>query len=151
MTTSSQPRKQRKARYDAPLHQRRKQIASHLSEELLLKYNVRATPVVSGDEVRVLRGGHRGHTGKVIEIRTKDRKVVVEGVSVKKADGTDVARPVDASNLLITRLNLEDKRRREKLGADKTEKAEKAEAAPKAPKATAKKAPAKKTETEESE
>lgn len=136
MTTSIQPRKQRKAWYDAPMHLRRKQIASHLSEELLLKYNVRATPLVSGDEVRVLRGGHRGHTGKVIEIRTKDRKVVVEGVSIKKADGTDVPRPVDASNLLITRLNLEDKRRRTKLGADKVE-------------ATAKKAPAKKTEKTE--
>lgn len=148
MTTSSQPRKQRKAMYDAPMHQRRKQIASHLAEDLLLRYNVRATPVVTGDEVRVLRGGHRGHTGKVVEVRTKDRKVVVEGVSVKKADGTDVARPVDASNLLITRLNLEDKRRRTKLGADKAEKAEAA------PKSAPKKAPAKKTEkteTEESE
>ncbi len=119
MTTSSQPRKQRKAWYDAPLHTRRKQIASHLSEELLLKYNTRSTPVVSGDEVKVLRGGHKGHTGKILEVRTKDRKVVVEGVSIKKADGTDVALPVDPSNLLITRLNLEDARRREKLGADK--------------------------------
>lgn len=146
MSSSSQPRKQRKAMYDAPMHQRRKQIASHLSEELLLKYNVRSTSVVTGDEVRVLRGGRRGHVGKVIEIRTKDRKVVVEGVTVKKADGTDVPRPLDASNLLITRLNLEDKRRRDKLGADKAEAPAKT-----APKTTAKKAPAKKTETEESE
>lgn len=146
MSSSTQPRKQRKAMYDAPMHQRRKQIASHLSEELLLKYNARSTPVVTGDEVRVLRGGRRGHVGKVIEIRTKDRKVVVEGVTVKKADGTDVPRPLDASNLLITRLNLEDKRRREKLGADKAEAAAKT-----APKTAPKKAPAKKTETEESE
>ena len=122
MTTSSQPRKQRKALYDAPLHVRRKQIASHLSEELLLKYNVRSTSVVTGDEVKVMRGGHRGHTGKVVEIRTKDRKVIVEGVTHKKADGTDVALPVNASNLLITRLNLEDKRRRTKLGGDEKSK-----------------------------
>ncbi len=122
MTTSSQPRKQRKALYDAPLHIRRKQIASHLSEELLLKYNVRSIPVVTGDEVKVMRGGHRGHSGKVVEIRTKDRKVIVEGVTHKKADGTDVALPVNASNLLITRLNLEDKRRRTKLGGDEKSK-----------------------------
>ncbi len=123
MTTSSQPRKQRKALYDAPLHVRRKQIASHLSEELLLKYNIRSIPVVTGDEVKVMRGGHRGHTGKVVEIRTKDRKVIVEGVTIKKADGTDVGLPVNASNLLITRLNLEDKRRRTKLGDEKSKEA----------------------------
>lgn len=134
--SSIQPRKQRKAMYDAPMHKRRKQIASHLSEELLLKYNVRHTPVTSGDEVKVLRGGHRGHTGKVLAVHTKDRKVIVEGLTVKKADGTDVEMPIDASNLLIVRLNLEDKRRRTKLGADKAEVA-------------TKQAPAKKTEESE--
>jgi len=114
--SSIQPRKQRKALYEAPLHQRRKQIASHLSEELLLKYNVRSTPLITGDEVTILRGDKKGKTGKVVAIDTKARKVVVEGVTHKKADGTDVAMPLDASNLLITKLNLEDKRRRAKLG-----------------------------------
>lgn len=114
--SSIQPRKQRKAMYNTPLHQRRKQIASHLSEELLLKYNVRNTPVVTGDEVQVLRGDHKGKSGKVVEVNTKSRKVVVEGVTHKKADGTDVAYPLDASNLRITKLNLEDARRRAKLG-----------------------------------
>lgn len=115
--SSIQPRKQRKALYEAPLHQRRKQIASHLSEELLLKYNRRSIPVVTGDEVQVMRGSDKGHKGQVVDIDTKHRKVVVEGVTVKKADGTDVPRPVDPSNLRILKLNLDDARRREKLGA----------------------------------
>ncbi|MGB0653296.1 MAG: 50S ribosomal protein L24 [Thermoplasmatota archaeon] len=119
--SSLQPRKQRKARYDAPLHVRRKQMAAHLSEELLLKYNRRSFPVISGDTVKVLRGSHRGTDGKVVEIDTKARKVVVEGVTHKKADGTDVALPVDPSNLLITKLNLEDARRRDKLEAGSKE------------------------------
>lgn len=119
MSTSIQPRKQRKAWYAAPLHKRRKQMASHLAEDLLLKYSVRRTPVVTGDDVKIMRGSHKGKAGKVVDIDTKNRKVTVEGVTHKKADGTDVAYPVDASNLLITKLNLEDKRRRAKLGADK--------------------------------
>lgn len=114
---SIQPRKQRKARVTAPLHIRRKQVASHLSEELLLKYNRRSVPVVTGDEVKVLRGGHKGTTGKIVRVDTKARKVHVEGVNHKKADGTDIAIPLDPSNLLVVRLNLEDERRRDKLGA----------------------------------
>ena len=126
--SSIQPRKQRKALYTAPLHVRRKQIASHLSEELLLKYNVRRTPLVSGDEVLVLRGDKKGAHGKVVDIDTKRRKVTVEGITHKKADGTDVALPLDASNLLITKLNLEDKRRRAKLGEEPSTKKPKKEA-----------------------
>ncbi len=124
MSTSIQPRKQRKAWYSAPLHLRRKQMASHLAEELLLKYNTRRTPVVTGDEVKVMRGGSKGKTGKVVSIDTKRRKVIVDGITHKKADGTDVAFPLDASNLLITKLNLEDKRRRAKLGAEAKEASE---------------------------
>ena len=43
---------------------------------------------------------------------------MVDGVSVKKADGTEVPRPVDPSNVMITDLNLEDKRREQKLSGE---------------------------------
>lgn len=136
-TTSSQPRKQRLARAHAPHHMARKQMASHLSEELLLKYNRRSMTVVTGDEVKVLRGDHKGKSGKVVGIDVSVRKVSVEGVTNKKADGTEVALPVDPSNLVIVKLNLEDKRRESKLEAtgatrpdEKTQKASK-KAAPK--------------------
>lgn len=133
-TTSSQPRKQRLARLHAPHHQARKQIASHLSEELLLRFNRRSATVIAGDEVRLLRGDHKGTSGKILEVRVGDRKVVVEGVTNKKADGTEVPLPVDPSNLVITRLNLEDPRREARLqqaadaqkGEPKTQKASKA-------------------------
>src|ERR1041385_8494283 len=113
-TTSSQPRKQRLARANAPHHQVRKQMASHLSEELLLKYNRRSLAAITGDEVRVLRGDHKGKSGRIVEVVVSDRKVVVEGVTVKKADGTEKALPVDPSNLLIVKLNLDDKRSEER-------------------------------------
>lgn len=112
---STQPRKQRKAWYDAPLHTRRKQIASHLAENLILKYNRRALPVVKGDIVKVMRGAFRGHEDRIASVDLKLRKVTVEGVTITKADGKKKAKPVDPSNLLITKLNLTDKLRRERL------------------------------------
>jgi large subunit ribosomal protein L24 len=124
-TASSQPRKQRLARYNAPHHIARKQMASHLSEELLLKYNRRSMTVITGDEVKLLRGDHKGKSGKIVGVDVTVRKVVVEGVTNKKADGTEVPLPVDPSNLLIVKLNLEDKRRQAKL--DETANAQKGE------------------------
>jgi len=153
-TASSQPRKQRLARYNAPHHQARKQMASHLSEELLLKYNRRSATVITGDEVKVLRGDHKGKSGEVVEVDVPARKVVVNGVTSKKADGTEVPLPVDPSNLVIVKLNLEDKRRESKLqetadaqkGEPKTQKASKASGKGGKKQSSAK--PAKKTETE---
>ena len=117
MTISSQPRKQRLFRYNAPHHVARKLMASHLSEELLLKYNRRSMTLIKDDEVKVLRGDFAGKSGKVLSIDVPARKVTVEGVINKKADGTEVARPIDPSNLQIVKLNLEDKLRRAKLEA----------------------------------
>lgn len=158
--SSTQPRKQRLQRYTAPHHLARKQMASHLSEELLLKYNRRSLTVIKGDEVKMMRGGHKGKSGKVVGIDTRARKVTVDGVTHKKADGTDIALPVDPSNLLLIKLNLEDARRRNKLeetanaakGEPKVQKASKAgkdkakAAAKPAAKAEAKPAPPKKEE-----
>ena len=115
--SSTQPRKQRLQRLTAPHHVARKQMASHLSEELLLKYNRRNLTVIKGDEVKMMRGDHKGTVGKVLTIDARFRKVTVDGITNKKADGTEVPLPVDPSNLLITKLNLEDNRRRSKLEA----------------------------------
>ena len=130
--SSIQPRKQRLALYNQPHHVARKAMASHLSEELLLKYNRRSMTVISGDEVLVMRGGQKGKSGKIVGVDVPARKVSVEGVTHKKADGTEVALPLDPSNLKIVKLNLEDARRVAKLEAsgetrpaEKTQKASK--------------------------
>jgi len=101
--------------YNAPLHKRRKMIASHLAEDLILKYRRRSLPVVKGDTVKVMRGEFKGHTGKVRGINTRKWSVEVEGVAITKVDGKKVPRPLHASNLLITKLNLTDPWRRRKL------------------------------------
>ena len=112
---SIKPRKQRKQLYNAPLHKKRKWLAAHLSENLLLKYNRRSIPVIKGDTVKIMRGIFKGHENKVTKVNVKKGFVEVEGVTLTKADGKKVARPIHSSNLLITKLNLADKWRRHKL------------------------------------
>lgn len=114
---SKQPRKQRKARYDATQHQRSTMLGAPLAPALREKYGGKRTlRVVTGDTVMVLRGDFVGEEGVVDGVDTRTYKIIVHGVSVKKADGTEVPRKVDPSNVQITKLNLKDPRRAAKLG-----------------------------------
>jgi large subunit ribosomal protein L24 len=116
LTSSSQPRKQRKARYNAPHHIRGSFLNAPLSKELQERHGKKRIRVVKGDTVRVLRGDHKGTVGIVDEIRTQVSRIIVHGVGSKKADGTEVPRPVDPSNVEITKLHLDDHKRAAKLG-----------------------------------
>lgn len=110
---TKQPRKQRKFLYTAPLHLRQKIMSATLSTELRQKYGFRAIPIRKGDKVRIMRGDFRGHEGKVVEVDLKRYRIYVEGVTVKKVNGTEVFYPVHPSNVMITELNLDDERRKE--------------------------------------
>ncbi len=112
--------------YNAPLHKKRKWISSHLAENLLLKYDRRSVPVVKGDTVKVMRGNYRGHEEKISKVNVRDQTVEIEGVTITTAKGTKIAKPIHASTLLITKLNITDKWRRRKLesGLSETTKKE---------------------------
>jgi large subunit ribosomal protein L24 len=110
---SKQPRKQRKFRYQAPLHLRHKLMSAKLSPELREKYDRRSLPVRSGDTVKVLRGDFKGHEGKVEKVDTKHYRLMVEGVSVQKPDGNQTYHPVHPSNLMIVEMDLDDDERNE--------------------------------------
>jgi len=112
---SMKPRKQRKELYNAPLHKKRKWISAHLEEKLLLKYDKRAVPVVKGDTVIVMRGSFKGHEDKVAKVNVNKRSLEIEGITMSKADGNKIAKPLHSSNVMITKLNLTDKWRRKKL------------------------------------
>jgi large subunit ribosomal protein L24 len=109
--TSSQPRKQRKSRYQAPLHLRHKFLGALLSEDLKEKHKIKTIPVRMGDTVKLLRGDHRGTEGKVASVDLNSMTITVDGVTVTKSDGTEVPRPVHPSNVMITKLEIKDKRR----------------------------------------
>jgi len=116
---SAQPRKQRKALYTAPAHTRSGFLNASLSRELSEKYSKKTLRVVKGDTVKVIRGDAKGEEGVVDGVDTTTSRVIVHGVSTTKADGTEVPRPIHASNVSITKLNLNDARREEKLGGSK--------------------------------
>jgi large subunit ribosomal protein L24 len=112
---SMKPSKQRKEFFHAPLHKKRKWISAHLEEKLLLKYDKRAVPVVKGDTVRLMRGSFKGHEDKIVNVNVKKRNVEIEGITMTKANGNKIAKPVHPSNVLIIKLNLTDKWRRKQL------------------------------------
>lgn len=117
MVESAKARKQRKAMYNAPIHVRRKMVASHLSEALAKEYGLRSALVIKGDTVRIMRGDEetKGTEGKVAKINTKTGRVTIEGVTIPKADGTQVPRPIHASKLMITKLEMSDPKRKGRL------------------------------------
>ena len=108
---SKQPRKQRKARYNAPLHVRHKFMSAPLSEELQGKYGKGSFPVRKGDTVRVMRGDDKGKEGKVRSVDLKKGQITMEGVVVARSDLSEVPRPINPSNVVITKLELKDKLR----------------------------------------
>ncbi|MBU2639551.1 MAG: 50S ribosomal protein L24 [Nanoarchaeota archaeon] len=114
--SSKSPRKQRKYVKNAPLHIKRSMMKSRLSKELTKKYGKRNSGVRKGDKVKIVRGNFKAHTGKVEKILTKKMKVQIEGIQLVKRDGNKVYYPIHPSNLIITELNLEDKKRVKSLG-----------------------------------
>jgi len=106
-----QRRKQRKYRYNAPLHIKQRFIRAHLSSELRKRHKRRSSGLKKGDKVKIMRGGFKGKVGKIEKISLKKSKIYVTGIEIVKKDGTKVLYPLEPSNLLITELKIEDKMR----------------------------------------
>ncbi len=116
-----QPRKQRKSAANASLHERQKQVRATLADDLREEYNQRNVRVNAGDTVEVLRGDHAGEEGGVLLVDLKKEVIHVDGVTVERADGEEVPRPLDASNVRVTELDLDDEVRAARLAGDDTE------------------------------
>ena len=112
---SAKPKNQRKYRSNAPLHKRNNMMKVHLSKELSKKFSKRTARVVKGDKVKVMTGQFKGKSGKVEEVNMKNYKIFVAGIETQKTDGTKVRIQIAVSNLMITELNLSDKKRQEIL------------------------------------
>ena len=118
---SKKTRKQRKRRENAPHHRKRKIMSSHLADNLIDKYDVRSLPVREGDEVEVMRGAWKGHIDKVAQVDRRNEKVYVENITVQKADESKEPYGIHPSNLKITKLDLSDPWRKEKIESIKEE------------------------------
>lgn len=113
--SSKQPRKQRKYRYNAPLHIKHKFLSAQLSKDLRKKYNKRSIPLRKGDRVKIMTGQFKNIIGKVEKVSLKKSRVYIEGAQLSKKDGTKVYYPIHPSNVRILELNLSDKKRKKIL------------------------------------
>ena len=112
---SKQPRKQRKALYTAPLHKRHNSMSVHLSDDLKEEFNRRSYTVRKGHSVEIVRGDFRGTEGKVEGVDLKNYRVLVDGASSQKQDGSKLYQPIHPSNLVLTEIYLDDERRNQAL------------------------------------
>ena len=76
----------------------------------------RSMSVRKGDRVMVVRGeGKSKSSTKIAKVDRKGRKIYVEGFTYFKSDGTELQRPIDASNVVIINPDWSDMRRRKLL------------------------------------
>lgn len=127
----TKPKKQRRMLFQAPDHVRHKHLAAPLSSELRASHGVKSIPVRTGDTVRIMRGDFKGFEGKITRIDIKDYRVYVEGLKREKVDGTAIFASIHPSKVMITKLNLEDRWRKEVLKRKK--EAQKTEQVPQKP------------------
>ena len=113
--SSKQPRKQRKYKYNAPMHIRQKFVSSHLTPALRKQFKTRSVSLRKGDEVKVMMGSFKGKSGNVERINLKRIQIFIDSIKVKKVNGSEVMKPFEPSNLMITKLNLDDKMRQKIL------------------------------------
>ena len=125
-----QPRKQHKMLHEAPSHVRSKLFSAPLSSTLKDTHRVSSIPVRTGDTVRLMRGDKKGVEGKVTRVDRSRYRLFVEGITREKVDGTAIQVPIHPSKVMITNLNLDDKRRRESLKVEAPKEAEKPPEAP---------------------
>jgi large subunit ribosomal protein L24 len=115
---SKQPRKQRNADAEASLHERHRKVRATLADDLREEYDQRNVRVNEGDTVEVMRGDFAGESGEVIDVDLKDATVSVEDVTVEAADGEEVPRALEPSNVRVTALDLDDDRRQARLESE---------------------------------
>lgn len=109
------PGKSRKRRFNAPSHVRRKFMSAPLSPALKSQHGARSMPVRRDDTVTITKGDRRLTEGRVLRVDMKRNKLYVEGVTRTRMDGSTVQIPIHPENVMITRLTLDDPRRREIL------------------------------------
>ena len=108
---SKKPSKERKALYEMPMHKASKQVASHLNENLQKEFGKRSMTVRKGDTVKIMRGQFKGKEGKISKVDRKSRKIFIEKVVLKKSNGEERQVPIDASKVLLTDIERNDRKR----------------------------------------
>ena len=112
---STQVRKQRKYRFNAPKHVKGKFLSAHLSKELKQKHGIRHIRARKGDTVKIVRGQFSGKIGKIDHVEVNKERLFITGVEEIKKEGSKRMIPIKASKVIITELSFEDKKRKKRL------------------------------------
>jgi large subunit ribosomal protein L24 len=116
---SIKPNKQRKYRFNAPLHIKGKFLNAHLSGELRKKYSRRSLRLRKGDKIKVMNGRFKKEEGRIEKVELKKSRIYVDKIKITKKDGTKTSYPLKPSNVMIVELNLDDRKRIAKLKGEK--------------------------------
>ena len=108
---SSSRRKSRKAHFQASSTDRRRIMSAMLSRDLRKKHAVRSVPIRAKDEVKIMRGQQNGISGRVIRVRRGQFVIYVDKATREKTSGQQVHFPIHPSNVMITKLYLNQNRR----------------------------------------
>lgn len=111
----TKPGKNRKRRFNAPHHARRKFFSAPLSPSLKGQYGTRSLPLRRDDTVTITKGDRKLTEGRVLRVDSKRNRLYVEGVTRTRMDGSTAQIPIRPENVMITRLTLDDAKRREIL------------------------------------
>ena len=87
-------------------------MSAALSKSLKETYKVNAMPVRRDDEVEIMRGQNKGEKGKVIAVYRKKWCLYIEKLQRAKVNGTLSRIPVHPSNVRITKLELNEDRKK---------------------------------------
>lgn len=98
---SKRPNKQRKYLHSMALHEQKKKVSAHLSKELKKELKKRSIGLRKGDEVKIMRGSHKGFKGKIARIDRKNARIFIDKLARKKADGTEILLPITAAKLMV--------------------------------------------------
>jgi large subunit ribosomal protein L24 len=109
---NTKPSTVRKQQKNAPIHIRRRYISAPLSPSLKTQYGAKTMTVVENDTVTITKGDKKLAEGKVLRVNTRDCRVYIEGVTRTRLDGSTVQISIRAENVMITKLNLDDNRRK---------------------------------------
>ncbi|TFF88635.1 MAG: 50S ribosomal protein L24 [Promethearchaeota archaeon] len=117
------PSKNRKRRYSAPNHRRKKFFQAKLIDDLRAEHGIRRMSIREGDHVLVIRGEFKDVEGKVSKIDRKNIRLYIEGVQIEKTGGASYDYAIRPSDVVISKINLKKDKYRKKI-IDRKEKIE---------------------------
>ena len=107
----SQARKVRKAFFNAKKDQKHIAMSAPLSKELQTTHGIKRLPIRRDDEVKIVRGKYPDRTGRVTDVCLRSMHIHIDQLNVENRPNGSVPIPIHPSNVVITKLKLDNYRK----------------------------------------